>query len=402
LAEAQIIEKPSEEVIDFFWELGRHRLTDLGRHSGLRILALVWLYRAEIVWSWLNDNFWGIREEGTECFKDWVNAISDMHVLHRFDKWPALKDSNDLMALMPDYFSVFPPETDPTIEEINKNIPSIQQRWHLANLRNDAMAKISESGSPEAGRFLTEWASDPGRRQYREHILYHLDRWRQATAEKGWQPLSPQDLMGVLTQGLRSVRSHDELYALIMDMIGEIKAEIEGGQDNLKHLLWIFHNKRPTAPAEETNLQIVLVREIRKHPFRSQLVGNREVSVTDENHPDIKIETRLENDQVAVIYIEVKRQMHAEIFTAIESQLANKYLIDPKSRYGIYFVGWYGESKEFWTAPQKDIRAKFGDIPKTPKDLEACLQRLADEVVQKRDDIDGIKVMVVDLSLQSA
>ena len=174
LAEAQIIEKPSEGVIDFLWELGRHRLTNFGRHSGLRILALVWLYRAEIVWPWLNDNFLEIRRARTECFRDWANAISDMHVSHHLDKWPALITPNALIALMPDYFAIYPPETDPTTEEFNRNIPSIQHRSHLANLRSDAMAKISESGSPEAGGFLTEWASDAGRRQYRDHILYHL------------------------------------------------------------------------------------------------------------------------------------------------------------------------------------------------------------------------------------
>lgn len=402
LAEAQFSKKPSEEVIDFLWELGRLRLKDFGRHSGLRIMALVWLCKADKVWSWLNDNFLGVGEARTECFKDWVNAISDMHVSHRSGRWPGLIDHNALMALMPDFFAIYPPETDPTIEEINKNIPSIQHRSDLANLRNDAMARISESGSPEAGKFLTEWALDLERRKYRDHILFHLDRWRQATVEKAWQPFSPQDLMGVLTQGLRPVRSHDELYALVLDMIGEIRPEIEGGQDDLKHLCWIFQNKKAIAPAQETNLQIILAREIRKSRLRSRIVGNREVSVTDENQPDLKVETIIENGMAAVIYIEVKRQMHAEIFTAIESQLANKYLIDPQSRYGIYFVGWYGDSEEFWKAPQKDIKAACGDIPKTPKGLESCLQKIAEEVVQNRDDIDGIKVIVVDLSLRSA
>jgi hypothetical protein len=402
LAEAQIVEKPSEGIVDFLWELGCDRLTNFGRHSGLRILALVWLYRAEMVWSWLNDNFLGIREARIECVRNWINAILDMHVPHRLGRWPALTATNALIALMPDYFAIYPPETDPTIEEINKNIPSIQHRSELANLRNDAMAKISESGSAEAGKFLAEWASDPERNKYRDHILYHFDRWRQATVEKSWQPLPPQDLMGLLTQGRRPVRTHDELYAFVLDMIGEIKAEIEGGQDNLKHLCWIFRNRRATAAAEETNLQIVLAREIRQHLSRSHIVGNREVSVTDENQPDLKIETRLENNQVAVIYIEVKRQLHQEVLTAIKSQLANKYLIDPQSRYGVYFVGWYGDSREFWTASQKGLRERCGDIPKTSEELEVCLQQIADEVVQKRYDIDKIKVVVVDLSLQSA
>ena len=123
--------------------------------------------------------------------------------------------------------------------------------------------------------------------------------------------------MGILTQGLRQVRSQDELYALVVDILGEIKAELEGGQDNLKHLCWIFKGNKAIAPAYETNLQIVLAREIRKCMLGSRIVGNREVSITDENQPDLKVETRLENDQAAVVYIEVKRQSHAEILTSI-------------------------------------------------------------------------------------
>jgi len=393
LAEAQVIDHPSEEVVDFLWELGRLRLTESGRKSGLRVLALVWRYSAEVVWSWLNDNFFGLREARTECFKDWLNALSDMHISHRLDKWPAWVSPVALMALLPDYFAIYPPETDPSIEEFNRNIPDIQHRSHLAHLRSDSLAKIAESGSPEAGKFLTEWAAAPERRQYRDHILFYLDRWHLASTEKGWQPLSPQDLMGVLSQGLRPIRNHAELYDLVLEMVIAIKAEMEGGEGNLKALLWDDSN-----PAPETKLQILLAQGIRRHPLRSKVVGNREVAVSGENHPDLKIETRLEFDQLAVVYIEVKRQQHPEIFSAIESQLANKYLISPESRYGIYFVGWYGE--EYWGCSQKNRREVCGAIPRTATDLEVCLQLIADGVAQKRNDIDEIKVIVVDLSLR--
>ena len=365
----------------------------------MRILALVWRYRPESVWDWLNENYLDKGEIRREQFNKWVEELISLDETLQRDRWPAWVSPQALMAMLPDFFTFFPPDTDPSIDEFNRDIPDIRHRWHSGHLRSDAMAKIAESGSQEAGNFLAEWAADPKRHLYRDNILFYLDRWHRASSEKGWEPLSPQNLLGVLTQGLRPVRNHSELFSLVSEMIEDIKAEMEGGQQNLKRLCWLDPTGPEPKPADETVLQIVLNNQMVSHQTRSKIVGNREIKVTDEKRPDLKIETQLEAGQSAVIFIEVKRQLHRDIFTGIEQQLANKYLIVPEARHGIYFVGWYGDSVEFWRASQKARKKYCGSKPRTAADLEKCLQRQADLIVKNRKDIDSIKVAVVDLSL---
>ncbi len=77
--------------------------------------------------------------------------------------------------------------------------------------------------------------------------------------------------------------------------------------------------------------------------------------------------------------------------------MANKYLIDQEASYGIYLVGWYGvKSIGEVEKLKKECEIKK---PKTAQELEKCLQHLCNEVVHSRTDIDGIKAIVVDVSL---
>ena len=66
--------------------------------------------------------------------------------------------------------------------------------------------------------------------------------------------------------------------------------------------------------------------------------------------------------------VEIKKDEHSNLWTAIENQLVGKYAIDPNANgHGIYLVLWFGRGKT--------RRSPDGYPPTGPEDLEKRLQR---------------------------
>ncbi|MYI06590.1 MAG: hypothetical protein F4059_04540 [Gemmatimonadetes bacterium] len=84
--------------------------------------------------------------------------------------------------------------------------------------------------------------------------------------------------------------------------------------------------------------------------------------------------------------VEIKRDEHPDLWTAIEDQLVTKYAIDPAARgHGIYLVLWFGRGKT--------QRSPDGERPAKPEALEDRLRHaLSSQQARK------ISVCVVDVS----
>ena len=85
--------------------------------------------------------------------------------------------------------------------------------------------------------------------------------------------------------------------------------------------------------------------------------------------------------------MEIKKDSHRNLWSAVASQLVRQYTIDPESSgYGIYLVLWFG----LWSMP---VVPPTGRRPKTP---EALRQRL-------KEQLEGpyrhkVRVIVIDVS----
>ena len=86
------------------------------------------------------------------------------------------------------------------------------------------------------------------------------------------------------------------------------------------------------------------------------------------NRGDLKVIYRLMK-----IPFEAKRHYNVEVWTAPETQLQEKYAIDPASEgYGIYLVFWFGEDKDrrLPSIPQGIAR------PKTAAEMQNALRQI--------------------------
>jgi hypothetical protein len=90
------------------------------------------------------------------------------------------------------------------------------------------------------------------------------------------------------------------------------------------------------------------------------------------------------------ILCELKRDYHAEVWTAVEGQLERFYAHDPDAKgFGIYCVFWFGEKRPrpIPTHP-KGLAA-----PKSPGEMEQMLRDLMPESMHSR-----LTVIVIDVS----
>jgi hypothetical protein len=90
--------------------------------------------------------------------------------------------------------------------------------------------------------------------------------------------------------------------------------------------------------------------------------------------------------------IEVKGNWHDEVDTAIETQLADRYLQGPYGSEGIYLVGYFASGR--WTDHDRRRRRMAGRFPRP--DLEETLRTKAAQIGERGI---AIHVRVLDLSL---
>ena len=90
------------------------------------------------------------------------------------------------------------------------------------------------------------------------------------------------------------------------------------------------------------------------------------------------------------ILCELKRDYHAQVWTALMGQLERFYTHDPEAKgFGIYVVFWFGAKR-----PAKIPAPLHGmDRPKAAAEMETVLKSMLSEEMRKR-----LAVIVIDVS----
>lgn len=391
-------ERFSDPEAEHLWEIALARHEGGDEQGALRYLAAVWRFRPDQVWKWLNEQYLGKGEERRSRFDKWISAIEDISLSGLYHALPVWVDEKTLISMLPDLYFTYSPETDPSLEEFNTGDHDIQRRFNLGHLRSNTRMRIAESGLEIAGDALKRLLDTTEIQPYRDNLLDALDTWRRSHTARSWVPLTPDQLWRVLTEGFRPVQSDTDFFELVYEILKEIQGYIEKGEIPIKNLLWDKRSDTGMKPKDEKALQILIANEIKKHPtvINQRFVSGRELEVGG-NFPDIFITCILPDNKRSKIYIEVKRQQNRKLLGAPSDQLAQKYLKDPEARYGFYIVGWYGKGQ--YGVSQKSLKAVCGEVPDNPQSLETSLQHLCDDVVKGCVEIDGIRVIVINVSL---
>jgi hypothetical protein len=396
LLQCVIAKELSDEQFGRLWETAQVRFARGEVAEALRYLAALWRFTTRRVWRWVDQVYLGTGEDRTGRFDQWMGAVESLHLDSLSHIWPEWIPDDALVDMLPDLYGTYPPNSDPDTEVFNRGGREIQRRAEMARLRASALQRLAESGEDLAFEALQGLLQTQALSAYRDSLLNSMDVWRRARAERTWRPLSPEQLWRVLTQGKRPVQTHADLFDLVCEILGDVRADIQGGEVPVKALMWQGRGieKRPQ---HERSLQIVIADKIRRHPIvgGQRLVSGRELEVGG-NYPDLFAARFLPGGQRAKVYIEVKGQWHEALLKAMSDQLAVKYLSDPEARNGVYLVGWYGP-KHYGVSAER-LQENCAHKPESAKHLELCLQRLCDTTANGRPDIDRILAMVIDVS----
>jgi hypothetical protein len=217
---------------------------------------------------------------------------------------------------------------------------------------------------PEISRWHTDLdaAAHDQRRLQRMTFYRHADPKSAAQMFANAAPANPKDLT-----------------ALIIDELVLLERDIRGDETNKLRLFW-----RDAEPKVENDCRDVLMTLLRDRLFAKHVQVEKEGSAADDNRCDIRAVASANKSRVTVP-IEIKRDSHANVWTAWKSQLQDLYSIDPSSGgFGIYLVLWFGRPK---TPPT-------GQSPASASEMSVALrQSIPDK------DRQVLEILVCDLSL---
>ncbi len=232
-------------------------------------------------------------------------------------------------------------------------------------------------------------------------------RWRLREAEQNLRKKtfpwpSPAEVLQFLDRAPRArlVRSEAEMLEVVIESLGRLQEELHGETSAVPDLWNEFDGK--WRPKDENHLSDYVKRFLDRDLAKSGVIVNREVEIRrrqgDGGAPgertDIEVNARVpQTGERLTVIVEVKGSWNAKLNTAMETQLADRYVRDNPCRHGLYLVGWF-------VCPQWDPDDRRQQDPsKSQKaDLEASLDAQSRELSVGQDL--KVKALVLDAALR--
>lgn len=283
----------------------------------------------------------------------------------------------------------FPPEEDP--DRLGTHF--VGPREQVAEYRNQLLSLLIERGSQDSLRALDRIEAATGR-----ELPYVRIRAEEAWRINSWTPPRPEDVIRLAADAQRRVvLSEADLQRVVVESLGRIQAKLtQGGQ---AHQVWDTAAHRPK---RETEVAAWIADRMREDLQERGIIINREVEIRvnprggvgdrTDIHVDALAGERVEGAPQVTLVIEVKGCWHAELMTAMRTQLAEEYL-SPTHRHGIYLPVWFGPAG--WEDDADRRRKACGRLE--PDEVATTLHGQAEAL---RSDGYEIAVVVLDASLR--
>ena len=237
------------------------------------------------------------------------------------------------------------------------------------------ISTLAGNPSDAALEALTTLQKQADLKQWSDHINRAVYDQRITRRKALFKPSTVAQVVSTLAN-LKPANAAD-LWALTVDHLKQLIHDIRNGSTNDYRQYWNGDAPRIEDDCRDTLLS-VLRRLLEKHAVSAEPEGR----YADEKRADIKVIATSHQ-----IPIEIKREMHPDVWKAIPEQLIAKYGRELASDgYGIFMIFWF--TGKLTAAPSDG-----GTKPKTPLELQ---QRLTATVPQELRH--KIAVLVVDCS----
>jgi hypothetical protein len=216
-----------------------------------------------------------------------------------------------------------------------------ENAWDAADYIRTLLDALSADQSPEATQALERLALDPAMVTYVDSIKHALANQRVRYREMTYR--QPNWLEAIATLSGGEPANVADLQALVVENLREIRKRI--GTQNI-HIYKDFWNEdshgRPVDPKIEESARNVLLGLLKTRLAPLGIIVEPEGHMVADKRADIT--ATLPGRK---LILELKRDIHAELWSAPAIQLDRFYTRDPEaSGYGVYGVFWYGKHRQ--------------------------------------------------------
>ncbi len=241
---------------------------------------------------------------------------------------------------------------------------------------------LSSQTDTKAVRALTELIVDPSLGQWRDQLVWAWQRQNAALRDRSYVHPNLEQVLNTLRNLLPA--NAGDLTALLSDRLDNISLDLRGGNSNIWRQFWNEDEYgRLTEPKHENSCRDALLETL-----RSRLPSVGDLQPEGQYAAGTQADYRFSFGKFKAP-IEIKKNSHPELWSALHEQLIAKYTTDPDSSgHGIYLVLWFGADKT--TSPPD------GNRPATSGELKERLEALLDA-----DESRKVSVIVLDVTKPS-
>ena len=257
---------------------------------------------------------------------------------------------------------------------------------HTALFVDVLIYRLSSDPSRDASDALERLSYNAGNamlRPWRLKLQQAAGRQREVRREADFRHPTVEQVLATLEN--RRPANAADLAALTMELLHHLAMDIRNGNTSPWHDYWnVDSYNHPDKPKPENACRDTLLFALRQR-LPSGVDAQPEGTYADDKRADIRVSCGSFN-----VPVEIKRNYHCDLWTAIRQQLIRQYTRDPGADgYGIYLVFWFGRDRY----PCK--RPPTGPAPEDPTALRERLLAVAGLSPEETRKID---VCVIDVS----
>ena len=183
---------------------------------------------------------------------------------------------------------------------------------------------LSSQTDAKAVRALTELTDDPSLEQWRDRLVWARQHQNAALRDRSYVHPNVEQVLNTLRDSLPA--NAGDLTALLSDRLADISRDLRGGNSNIWHQFWnVDKHGRPTEPRPENTCRDALLETL-----RHRLPGGVDLQPEAQYAAGTQADLRFSFGNFKVP-IEIKKNSHDELWSALHKQLIEKYTTDPDS-----------------------------------------------------------------------
>ena len=201
----------------------------------------------------------------------------------------------------------------------------------------EMMDRLAASPGRAAGEALADLSSDRGLSAWRDALVRAREAQRVVRRDATFRPPGIEEVRRTLANGPPA--NAGDLAALLVDRLRGIAEEIRTSNTNGWRLFWNEGpHREPIAPKHENSCRDALLSRLRDR-LPPAADAQPEGPYADDRRADVRVACGDFH-----VPIEVKKDSHRDLWSAVRDQLIARYAQDPATDgYGIYLVLWFGE-----------------------------------------------------------